>query len=184
MIQRTLDYISKLLNLTAEEQVIPRKLESINPSLVIPLEYFWEAVGPTQRTDFLIDHSAGSINTVVIPFNDDNDTLLIDWTWVNTGGVANYFVNWDLIDIDKVNQTTIYRDRVNGPTQPAIITRTADHIPLADLIPNQMTQPRLIRNTEELRWFVDQGGAGAIANTLTVRFIEFPKGGPLPRLAF
>lgn len=184
MISRTISWISRYLDLTAEEQVIPRKLESINPTLVIPLEYFWEQAGPTVREIFTVDHSAAGVDTIMIDFKNDLDTLLIDWTWTNVDATDNYFINLDLLDIDKVNQTTIYRERITGVATPGLVTRTSNDKSHSTLTPNQMTLPRLIRSTESLTCFVDDGGVLATANVLTIRTVSFPKNGPLPRLAF
>lgn len=184
MISRTLNWISRYLDLTAEEQVVPRTLESINPTLSIPLEYFWETVGPTVRENFVIDHDSGDIEQIAIPFKDDLDTLLIDFTWINNGGANGYFINWDLLDINKVSQTTLWRENINGGVSPSIVTRTTSFAGRVNLVDNSYFLPRLIRNTEELRWFVDDGGVGANANELVIRTVSFPKGGPLPRLAF
>lgn len=184
MISRTIDWLARYLNLTGEEQIIPRKLESLNPVLSIDLDYFWQTVGPTQRLFLTFDHAGQAATQIVIPFNTDLDTLVLDWTWINLGGANFYFINWDLIDINQINQTTIYRERISGTAIPGIVTRTQNNTASVNLTPNQFTQPRLIRSTERLVWFVDDGGVGADANTLTVRFVEFPKNGPIPRLAF
>jgi len=184
MISRTLNWLSRYLDLTAEEQIIPRKLESINPSLVVPLEYFWEAVGPTTREVFVVDHSAGDVEVFAIPFKPELDTLLIDWTWVNNDGTTNYFINWDIVERDQVNQTTVYREFVRANVSPGVVTRTAISTGSTALYNNSQSQPRLVRSGEQLNFFVDDGGANADLNELTIRTVEFPKNGPLPRLAF
>jgi len=184
MISRTLNWLSRYLDLTAEEQIIPRKLESIRPVLSIDVDYFWETAGRTIQQVIPFDHSAGSATQVIIPFKPDLDTLLIDWTWINLGGAVSYFINWDLVDIEGTDQTTLFRDQVNGTLTPTIVTRS-DNKPAQPRLINNLgiLQPRVIRSTEQLIWFVDDGGAGATANTLTIRTVEFPKNGPIPRLA-
>lgn len=185
MISRTIDYLHRLLDLQAEEQIIPRKLESINPTLVIPLEYFWSAAGPTVRDTVIVDHSLAGVETIIVPRSEAaEDTVLLDWVWAQNAASQNYAVDLRLRDVDGGAVTTIFHVVITGAFTGIVTRGEFSTLDGPRLFPNQFTLPRHVRANEELSVLAADGGAAATGNSITTRLVRFPKDGPIPRLAY
>jgi len=185
MISRTINWLSRVLDLTAQETLIPRSIESMNPTLVIPLEYFWAAVGQTTRITTTVDHSAAAVETVIVPRStNDQDTILLDWVWNQNAASNNYDVDMRLRDQEGGAVTTIFHVVIVS-TQAGFVTRGIFQVTRAPFIfPNEMTIPRHVRANEELSILAGDGGVLATGNAITARTVSFPKDGPIPRLPY